>query len=426
MRKRLIVVFVAISTLVTIAFLVPLGFLVRRTAEDRAIDGARADAAAVVPALVADGTRAEIESALEATISGREGRLSVQTSQGWTIGPETDSARVVQALRDGTSAIGDVDGGVEVVAAVATGPDSLSAIRVFVDSGELRRGQWQAWGTLAGVGVVLVGISVVVADSLARSIVRPTEELADAANRLGAGDLEVKVEPDGPPELLALAGAFNELGSRVGHMLERERELVAELSHRLRTPLTKLQLRIGQIDDPELAGELTTDVHDVTRVVNDLIAEARGALGRHGRCDASIVVMERAEFWQVLAEDQARPWGFVHPSGRLPVAIAEPELAAAVDNLLENVFAHTQEGVALTIGVEETEGHARIWVADGGDGIKPDDLAAGTSTGGSTGLGLAIARRTAEAGGGTLDYGVSDLGGALVALTLPIIDGTAD
>ncbi len=423
MRRRLIAVFVAISMLIVVAFVVPLGFLVRRTAEDRAIDGARADAGAVVPALVADGTRAQIESAMGATNAGRQERMSILTSQGWAIGVTTDSARVERALVDGVSAIGPVEDGQEVVVAVATGPDTLSAIRVFVPEEDLRRGQWRAWLTLAAVGLSLVGISVVVADRLSRTIVRPAEELADAARRLGDGRLDVAVEPAGPPELLALGGSFNDLGLRIRQMLDRERELVAELSHRLRTPLTKLRMRIEHVEDPVLAAALEADLQDVTSVVNELIAEARGALHHDPKCDAAAVTVARAEFWQVLAEDQARSWRFAQGGGPLPVALLEVELAAAIDTLLENVFAHTDEGVPVAIGFDRADNRARIWVEDGGPGIGPDHLEAGSSSTGSTGLGLSIARRTVQSAGGELEIGTGELGGALVTLVLPLVDG---
>ncbi|MDG2114951.1 MAG: two-component sensor histidine kinase, partial [Actinomycetota bacterium] len=72
MRRRLVLVFVAVSTLVATAFVIPLGFLVRRTAEDRSIDAARADAAAVVPTLAGGGTEAQIEAGVGVTVAGRE------------------------------------------------------------------------------------------------------------------------------------------------------------------------------------------------------------------------------------------------------------------------------------------------------------------------------------------------------------------
>ena len=282
MRRQLVTVFVAISVMVAVAFVVPLGFLVRSTAEDRAIDAARSDAAAIVPALVSGASRDQIEAAAGATASGQSGRLTVATSTGWTVGVEAaGSARLNEALVAGTSAIGSVDGGVEVVTAVATGPGELSAVRVFVPDADLRRGQATAWGALGAVAFALVGLSVVVADRLARVIVRPTQRLAAAAHRLGEGDLSTRVEPEGPPELVELSGAFNALGLQVSSMLARERELVAELSHRLRTPLTKLRLRVDQVGDATLADELRADIADVTKVVNNSLPRPAT---RSGRC----------------------------------------------------------------------------------------------------------------------------------------------
>ncbi len=432
MRRRLIAVFVAISSMVAIAFVVPLGFLVRSTAEDRAIDAARTDTAAIVPSLVAGGSRAQIESAVGATRAGREGRMTVVTAEGWLIGLDIDSSALDLALSRGSSSIERESDGVEVVTAVAAGPDSLSAVRVFVVSDELRRGQWRAWGTLAAVGLVLVGISVIVADRLARAIVRPTENLATAARHLGQGDLAVRVTPSGPPELQELGGAFNELGDRVGLMLERERELVAELSHRLRTPLTKLRMRIDHVDDADLAADLVADTEDLTAIVNGLISEARGMLAEstgseaQTTCEAGVVVTERAEFWQALAEDQGRPFRFEGIGGDLMVPVDADQLAAAIDVLLDNVFAHTDDGTALTVGFERRDGLLRIRVEDGGDGFPPDHAAPGVSKSGSTGIGLSIARRTAEDAGGSLELSTSTLGGAAVTLVLPIVDGQVE
>lgn len=421
MRQQLITVFVAISLMVAMAFVIPLGFLVRSTAEDRAIDAARADASALVPALVSGSTRSQIEAAAGATPSGQAGRLTVVTSSGWTIGPDAETSdRLDAALAEGVSGIGPVPGGVEVITAVASGPGELSAIRVFVPDEDLRRGQMAAWAALAAVAVTLVGMSVLVADRLARSIVRPTQDLAVAAHRLGHGDLATRVEPAGPPELIELSGAFNSLGKQVSSMLERERELVAELSHRLRTPLTKLRMRIDQVSDDQLAKDLQQDVSDVTQVVNALINEARSSLGGAAEsCDAAQVVADRVEFWSVLAEDTERPWSF--DSGSAPVIVPLPaaSLEAAIDVLIENVFAHTDDAVPFVVGFAGQQSQVKIWVGDAGPGVEEQAVTRGISGNGSTGLGLDIARSTAEAVGGSLQIGTSPLGGVEFSLVIP-------
>lgn len=432
MRRRLILVFVATSTLVAVAFVVPLAALVQRTVADRAVDSARAESAAVVPSLVsAEGTAdvAGIETAIGQTESGADNRMSVVLSDGTVVGaPLVErSARLDEALRSGLSGIGDIDGGVEVVTAVALGSGDLSAIRVFVAREMLWDGVVRAWVLLASVGAFLVAISVVVADRLARSVVRPVQDLAEAAERLGEGDLGARVEVTEPEELAELAGAFNHLGGRVAEMLARERELVADLSHRLRTPLTKLRLRVDQVHDPELAAELRGDVDDLTSVVTSVIREARGALRREAACDMAAVVGERAGFWQALAEDQGRLMSVEVSTEPLPVAVNPVELQAVIDNLVDNVFSHTPEGSDFAIGCIRAGASARMWVGDSGAGFPEGlDLAArGQSIGDagtkSTGLGLDIAAQLAAEAGGELSLGSSADGGALVVLTLPLV-----
>ena len=408
MRRRIAGVVAAVSALVALAFVIPLGVLVRQTAEDRAIDRARTDAAAVVPMVVAGASPGELANAVAATTAGAEGRMTVITGDGSRVGPAAESPEFDDALLTGRSSVSATDGGQQVVTAVVDDTGARAAIRVFVENGELRRGQWPAWGALISVAALLVGLSVAVADRLARTIVRPTQLLASAANALGDGDLEVRVEPDGPPELVELGDAFNELASRVRVMLDDERALVAELSHRLRTPLTALSMRIEGVEDPAMATALRHDVDRVTKVVDQLINEARGR--PEGRvelgCDAADVVAERVEFWAVLAQDQGRPWGFERAAGSARVSVGRDELLAAVDVLIDNVFTHTDDGVGLRVWVRPLDdGMVGIGVADGGDGFEAAYLAEGSSGAESTGLGLSIAQRTAELAGGHIAMG---------------------
>lgn len=423
MRRQLVLVFLAVSTMVALAFVVPLAFLVQRTAEDRATDAARADAAAVVPALAAGGSDAAVQSAVQATLSGQLGRMTVMRAGGATIGAtDVSSERLRIAIGTGTSSIGPTDGGEEIVIAVATGPGELSAVRVFVPEGELRRGRDRAWLALAIVGVVLVAMSVAVADRLARTIVRPTQQLASAAVQLGGGDLDVRVEPAGPAELVELSSAFNALGSRIAGMLVHERELVAELSHRLRTPLTRIRLRIEQLPDDAVAAELTGDVEELTRVVSGLIEDARGSAARaSAQCDLAEVVRGRVDFWAVLAEDQRRQWTVATVDGPLPVGVGRPELEAAFDVLLENVFRHTGDDAAVEIGTSSDGRNAQVWVGDAGPGFDRGQVNRGSSNAGSTGLGLDIARRTAEAAGGSFALGTSRLGGSHAEMSFPLV-----
>ncbi len=204
-------------------------------------------------------------------------------------------------------------------------------------------------------------------------------------------------------------------------MLTRERELVAELSHRLRTPLTTLRMRVDHVEDVELAEQLRLDINGLTGVVNDVIREARGAIDGPASCNLAEVFRSRSEFWSVLAEDQERPWHFKQGEGDFAVAVAANDLEAAFDVLFENVFSHTPDGSPVDVGFEGGAGHVRVWVSDGGDGLDPHTIIDGLSSAGSTGLGLGIARRTVEEADGHMTVRESKLGGAEIELSLPLI-----
>jgi signal transduction histidine kinase len=129
----------------------------------------------------------------------------------------------------------------------------------------------------------------------------------------------------------------------------------------------------------------------------------------------------RAEFWSVLAEDQGRPMRLDVAIRPLMVGVAEPELGACLDALLGNVFAHTPQGTGFTIALHPRQrGGAVLTVHDDGPGFAhTDPVRRGLSGGGSTGLGLDIARQTAEASGGILTIRPGPGGHVIVELGPP-------
>jgi signal transduction histidine kinase len=125
-------------------------------------------------------------------------------------------------------------------------------------------------------------------------------------------------------------------------------------------------------------------------------------------------VGERVRFWSVLAEEEGRTLTVDLPAVPAPVRVSAADLGAAVDALLGNVFAHTPEGTQLSVTVRaSTGGGATLVVADAGPGMRDDAVARGHSGAGSTGLGLDIARRTAEGSGGLLRAASSGSGTAV-------------
>ncbi len=146
---------------------------------------------------------------------------------------------------------------------------------------------------------------------------------------------------------------------------------------------------------------------------------------RPGRVDEGVVTdlaevaRGRVEFWAALAEEQGRRAVNLLDDGPLPVRAPPEDLEAAVDALVGNIFAHTPEGVAYAVTCTGERRRGAVIVEDAGPGMGMEALERGHSGGGSTGLGLDIARRTAETGGGSLTVGASPLGGAKVVLEMP-------
>jgi signal transduction histidine kinase len=296
---------------------------------------------------------------------------------------------------------------------------------VFVTQEELTRNVGASWMVLGALGVALVGLAALVADRLARSIVEPVQVLSAAAHRMGEGELSAAVEPAGPPEVVEVGLAFNRLGARIRHLISQERESVADLSHRLRTPLTALQLDMEAVSDPELSVRLAEDLDDLERTVDHVIHEARRQV-REGPgvvADVGEIVRDRLEFWGALAEDQGRQWSSRIDDGPLRTVAHAGDVAAALDALLGNVLAHTPDNTPYSVELARDAGFLVLTIEDEGSGFAdPDLIKRGASSSGSTGLGLDIVRRTAEASGGDLDIGRSVAGGARVVVRFGVAD----
>ena len=442
MRRRLVALAATTTIMVALAFLIPLAVLVRTLARDRALSAAELEAQSLAPVLALTRDTTALEAAVRATNPGSRGRLTIVLPDGTTVGgpddgggldPDDPRQRDNLALaRQGRAFSAPTRGGIEVLVPVALESEQTAVVRVLVPNSTLERGVAAAWAVEAALGVTLVASAVFVADRLARTIVRPVDALADAARRLGEGDLSVRISPEGPPEVKQVAMAFNRLGDRVGELLEAERELVADLSHRLRTPLTVLRLDAEGLDSPEEARRLADDVDELERAVTGVIRQARRPVQEDiivAETDAANVAADRLAFWAPLAEDQERPFEFVvvddregeWPPAVTTVPVSVDELEAALDALLGNVFAHTPEGTAFRIEVRTlSDGGISLAVEDAGPGLSPDFVERGVSgSAGGTGLGLDIARRTAEAAGGVFRIGRSASGGARIAMELP-------
>jgi signal transduction histidine kinase len=289
-------------------------------------------------------------------------------------------------------------------------------VDVFVTNAQLTEGVTQAWLLLALLGILLVAIAMWVADRLGQRLVQPIGSLASTARRLGEGDLDARVEVSEPEEIREVGESFNWLAGRLEQLIVEEREAAADLSHRLRTPLTSLRLQAEKLRDDEEREEVLGQVDRLEQAIDELILATRSVPSRGtGPSDLTEVVSARCAFWAVLAEEQRRDLELSIAEHPVVVGLAPEDVEAMVDALIGNVFAHTDPGTTFGVAVGSDNGRPWLEVTDQGPGFGSAHVAKrGVSGAGSTGLGLDIVRRTAESVGGSMEMKDRPGGGAVV------------
>ncbi|MEU0597926.1 HAMP domain-containing sensor histidine kinase [Streptomyces sp. NPDC006393] len=430
MRWALVKVCLAVTTMVVVAFAVPLGLVIKEMARDRAFSNAERQAAAVAPALSITTERDQLERVVASAGSAAQMAVHIPAADGK---PAVDIGRrhaadadIATVRRMGRASTTEVPGGSTLLQPVALSSGAIAVVEVYVPEAEVTNGVGTAWAVLAGVGAALVVGSVAVADRLGVRMVRPAQRLVEGAHELGEGQLGARVPEEGPTELRLAAVAFNSMADQVVQLLANERELAADLSHRLRTPLTVLRLNAASLGEGPAAEQTRAAVAQLEREVDTIIRTARdakpqtAAAGPGAGCDAAEVVRERMEFWSALAEDEGRKWRVAGVDRPVRTPVARADLAAALDALLGNVFRHTPEGTAFAVDVHNGDDAVIVLVSDAGPGIPDPEEAmlrgSGSGNDGSTGLGLDIVRRLAESTGGDVRIGASVLGGTEVRI----------
>ncbi|HEY0168023.1 MAG TPA: HAMP domain-containing sensor histidine kinase [Jatrophihabitans sp.] len=463
MRRRILALVMGMTTLVVLAFAIPSGVLIRSAVLQRA-EQATIDQADSVAVFLRSGapSRAVIERYAH-SLSAATGRpTSVLLPDGVKVGDPSAEAsdrarrswegreplqgRQPLQGRESPGGSGSSDGGREggrgggrspdlspnpravlsagsggqvAEVAVATGQGSY-LVSVFASDEVLHAGQGRWFLLLISGSLALLLIGGLAGELLTRRITRPLTSSAETARLLSEGDTTARAPVDGPREIAAVGTALNALADRTDELIAEARETAADLSHRLRTPLTALRLDAEALTEPVEAERIGAHVSELERTLTAVIRAARRPQreGRVPRCDATEIVGDRVRFWSALAEDQRRPVALDLPTEPVLVRAAGEDLAAAVDALLENIIAHTPEGTAFSVSLAAGPDGALLQVADEGPGLTHPMPSRGRSDRGSSGLGLDIARRCAEASGGLMRIGRSEPGGVLVALAL--------
>jgi two-component system OmpR family sensor kinase len=306
----------------------------------------------------------------------------------------------------------------------------LGTVRMCFFRSRWHAAPWRTLVTLAAVGLVLWGIS----NKVARRLSHPLEELTRVARALGDGDLSCRANlcHTHPGEVGELTRAVNEMASRIERQLKEQRQLLAAVSHEMRTPLARIRILLEMARDGASAGpgrdpldEIEVEVLEMDSLVGELLASARlefSALTRRP-LDARAVVV-RAVDRANLPADRAR----VEPG--TPAVDADPTLLArALGALIDN--ARKYGGPTITMRARAMgDDRVAFCVEDDGEGFSPGDeervfeafyrgRREGEADARGVGLGLALVRRIAEAHGGRAYAENRAEGGARVTLVIP-------
>ena len=428
MRRQLALMAAATTAMVVIAFLVPLGLAVQTIAANEALNDAEVQARSLAPTIATVSDTVALEQLVRSANATSTGPLSVFMPDGRVLGATaTRDADVALAQSGRSFTSSNVDGSRVFVPVVITG-SGIAVVEVVVPESRLHRGVGTAWAILGATGIGLVVLAVIVADRIARGMLLPTRALAEAAQDVARGDLQTKVTPGGPPEIADVGRAFNLLVSRIGDLLAAEREAAADLSHRLRTPLTALRLDVERIRTGSESERLAADVDAMENAVTQVIVQMRRRSRDGGKPVTDLVATARARigFWASLAQEQGRRCEIAMNTGPKLVGLEREEVETIVDVLVGNVFAHTPHQTPFKVLLEEPRRNfVGLVVEDQGPGFPSELVARGQSGAESTGLGLDIVRRTAEAAGGSVKVSSRPGRGARVEVILGTVKSQA-
>lgn len=261
------------------------------------------------------------------------------------------------------------------------------------------------------LAVASVGVGGVVADVTARRLAEPLRDVADRAARLGAGDFRPARARHDIPELDRVSDVLDTSAAALAELVQRERALVGDVSHQLRSRLTALQLRLDELathPDPSAREEAAAALEQAERlsaVLDDLLEAARAARAAGAEpVELRAGIDAAVEEWRAAARAAGRAVKVRVPEGLL-ARVTPARLREAIGALVDNALRHGAGTV--TVSARAGESSLVVEVADAGAGV-PDDLVPhiferGVSGGSSTGVGLALARALVEADGGRLE-----------------------
>lgn len=257
----------------------------------------------------------------------------------------------------------------------------------------------------------------------AKILARPIQRLAKAAAQLGTTSHSPMIEEEGPDEARRAAQVFNQMQTRIRTQMEERARFLAAVSHDLRTPLTRMKLRMERADEPVQRDKLLADVDEMSAMLNATLEYFRGAASME-----TPQLLDVQALVESMAEDATESGHTVTVSGAAVALITFPlALRRCLSNLIENALRY---GETAQISLNDSLENLLISIRDKGPGIPQDKLKAvfepfvrletsrNKETGG-VGLGLAIAKEAVSQCGGKLVLKNAEGGGLIATIYLP-------
>lgn len=292
------------------------------------------------------------------------------------------------------------------------------------------------------VGALLaIGAAAIVTVILSRRISRPVQQLTVAAKKLGEGDLSHRVRFSDKGEIGELASTFNTMAASMERAEQLRKNMVTDVAHELRTPLSNIRGQLEAIDDKLIKPDESTlkSIYEeallLSRLVDDLqeltLAEAGKLRLRRRDEDIKQLVKRSVTTVQSVAAAHEIMLKEELPEHLPSCNIDAQRIEQVLHNLLHNAIIHTPEGGTITVTARQNDRHVEIGVSDNGSGIPQKDLpniferfyradkSRNRTTGGS-GLGLTISKGLVEAHGGSIHVESTQGKGSRFWFTIPI------